>query len=64
MSSINKGKSSTSLLIIDASETQYWDDAGGYDDPEDITSAGANQGWYPVGYGLPGGFNCLFTGSN
>jgi hypothetical protein len=45
---------------IDASETEYWDDDGGYDDPEDITSAGANQGWYPIG--LENQFNGFYNG--
>ncbi|MDA8644650.1 hypothetical protein N9L50_05105, partial [Flavobacteriaceae bacterium] len=45
---------------IDASETEYWDDDGGYDDPEDISSAGANQGWYPIG--LENQFNGFYNG--
>ncbi len=40
---------------IDASQTQYWDDADDnldgniYNDPNDLTSAGNNEGWSPIG---------------
>ncbi|MDA9852146.1 hypothetical protein N9C60_05530, partial [Flavobacteriaceae bacterium] len=61
VSTWSQGKIFLQTADIDASETQYWDDAGGYDDPEDITSAGANQGWYPIGYGVEG-FEGFYNG--
>jgi gliding motility-associated-like protein len=61
VSTWSQGKIFLQTADIDASETQYWDDAGGYDDPEDITSAGANQGWLPIGYGV-GGFKGFYNG--
>ncbi|THB79957.1 MAG: hypothetical protein D3926_09605, partial [Desulfobacteraceae bacterium] len=40
---------------IDAAETRYWDDADDnidgdlYNDPNDLTATGTNQGFYPIG---------------
>ena len=53
---------------IDASETKYWDDATTvsdgnlYNDSDDATSAGNNEGWYPIGMGRDGSINIKFNG--
>ena len=47
---------------IDASETQYWDDAGGYGNPDDATAAGNNEGWLPIGLGTTNNFQGFYNG--
>ena len=55
---------------IDASETKYWDDyvsgddsdGNDYNDPNDSSSAGANDGWIPIGYGKTEGFEGFYNG--
>lgn len=55
---------------IDASETKYWDDyvsgddneGNDYNDPNDSSSAGANDGWIPIGYGKSKGFEGFYNG--
>ncbi len=49
------------ITNIDAVETQYWDDVGSgdlYDDADDATSTGNNEGFSPIGSGASN-----FTGS-
>lgn len=43
---------------ISASQTQYWDDSDDgdgdlYNEPDDITSTGNNEGWSPIGLSSP-----------
>ena len=54
---------------IDASETKYWDDyvsgddsdGNDYNDPNDSSSAGANEGWFPISY--EGSFRGFYNGN-
>ncbi len=54
---------------IDASETQYWDDADAnsdgnlYNDPADITPTGNDEGWLPIG-NITNQFRGHFDGKN
>ncbi len=49
------GKYFVQTVDIDASETAYWDDTDDnsdgdlFNDPNDLTSAGNNDGWLPIG---------------
>jgi len=62
----SQGKIFLQTADIDASETQYWDDTSNgapkYDEPDDMTSAGNNEGWYPIG--LENKFNGFYNGDN
>ncbi|MDA7820731.1 gliding motility-associated C-terminal domain-containing protein [Flavobacteriaceae bacterium] len=62
VSTWSQGKIFLQTADIDASETQYWDDVGGYDDPNDATAAGNNEGWLPIGLGTTKGFEGFYNG--
>ncbi len=54
---------------IDASSTQYWDDSDDngdgnpYNDPNDATSAGTNDGFSPIGFNSLGAFSGNYSGN-
>ncbi|MDB4264265.1 gliding motility-associated C-terminal domain-containing protein [Flavobacteriaceae bacterium] len=69
VSTWSQGKIFLQTEDIDASETKYWDDSddngdgNAYDDPNDSTSLGTNEGWRPIGYGDSQGFEGFYNGN-
>ena len=64
----SEGKIFLQTEDIDASETKYWDDADDdsdgnpYNDPNDATAAGNNEGWWPIGTNISNGFEGFYNG--